>query len=138
MEPWLGIAVIITDGLHAVCMIQACPIRMMVTILIHVSLYKSIDLTRQVITWDALPHIKCKCNRNLQMHTAMLTSTSEAKPCRMEVPLSGISPKFWHNSTLPACLHAFVREPANSTQLYEHRVKLICAGMLLNFAAAAV
>ncbi len=64
MEPWLGIAGIITGGLHAVCMIQACSIRMMVTILIHVSLYKSIDLTRHVITWDAQPHIKFKCNRN--------------------------------------------------------------------------
>ena len=138
MEPWLGIAVIITDGLHAVCMIQACSIRMMVTILIHVSLYKSINLTRQVITWDALRDIKFKCNRNLQMRTAMLTSTSEAKPCRTEVPLSGISSKFWHNTTLPAGLHAFVREPANSTQLYEHRVKLMCAGILMYFAAAVV
>ena len=71
---------------------------MMVTTLIHVSLWKS----RQVTTRDALPRIKFKCNMSLQMHTAMLTSTSESKPCCMEVPLSGIgTTELW----LQACMH---------------------------------
>ena len=42
------------------------------------------------------------------MHTAMLTSTSEAMPCCMEVLLSGVSPQNWHSNILTASLHAFV------------------------------
>ena len=57
------------------------------------------------------------------MHTSMLTTTSNAKPCYMEVPLTSTSPKDWHNNIRTASLHAFVKKDADSRQVYEHTVK---------------
>ena len=45
MEPYLGATLTNTYGLHAICTTQACPIKTIVSILIHVSLRKSRQVT---------------------------------------------------------------------------------------------